>query len=360
MIRYGPSVAEAIARPDNNFGQIRLVLALAVVISHAFSVTTGSVDDEPLVASTRFTLGEHAVNGFFAISGFLVTMSFDRRGWWDYLVARVLRIAPGLIVAVLTTALVLGAFMTRLSLGDYLSHGGLWRFISVTLSSLKSTAVLPGVFEGNPFKFAMGTVWTLKYEVLCYAGILLIGVLGILRSRLAAVLIVTGLFLSAALVEHRYTEPPKGLETALRLPLIFAVGAALYVWRDLIRLSFAAAAVLMLATWLSAETALFKPMLFISTAYAVLWLALVPVMTRLVPEPRQDLSYGTYLYGWPVQQMLHDLFPTASPVSLLVPAILMTLLIAALSWSLVEKPALMLKARAVGRRTFRTVGPAVP
>jgi len=360
MTRHGSTVAEALSRPDNNFGQIRLALALAVVVSHAFSVTTGSVEDEPLAISTGFTLGEHAVNGFFAISGFLVTMSFDRRGWRDYVVARTLRIAPGLVVAVLTTALLLGSFATRLSVSDYVTHPGVWRFISVTLSSFKSTAALPGVFEANPFKFPMGTVWTLKYEVLCYAGVLVFGILGLLRGRLTAALLVAGLFLSAVLTEYWYTEPPKGLETALRLPLIFATGAALYVWRDTIRLSLVAVVLLICATWLIADTDLFKPMLFVSTAYGALWLALAPEVTKIVPEPRQDLSYGTYLYGWPVQQMLHHLFPTASAVTLLLPAILITLLVAALSWILVEKPALSIKARTLGRRTLKTVEPATP
>ena len=90
-----PTIATALARPANGFAITRLVLALAVVVSHAFSVTTGHVADEPLATATGFTLGEHAVNGFFAISGFLVTMSFARRGWRDYAISRALRIVPG-------------------------------------------------------------------------------------------------------------------------------------------------------------------------------------------------------------------------------------------------------------------------
>ena len=34
---------------------------------------------------------------------------------------------------------------------------------------------LPGVFENNPLQFPMGTVWTLKYETLCYLGVLVAG-----------------------------------------------------------------------------------------------------------------------------------------------------------------------------------------
>ncbi|WP_332692302.1 acyltransferase family protein, partial [Bosea sp. (in: a-proteobacteria)] len=91
------SVADGLSARHNHFGLLRLLLALSVVVSHALSVTTGRVEDEPLWASTGFTLGEHAVNGFFAISGFLVTMSYEQRGWRDYVIARTLRIGPGLI-----------------------------------------------------------------------------------------------------------------------------------------------------------------------------------------------------------------------------------------------------------------------
>ena len=99
---------------------MRLGLALAVVVSHAFSVVTGDVENEPLLALTGMTLGEHAVNGFFAVSGFLVTMSFLRRGWRDYAIARTLRILPGLVAATLVVALVAGPLLSTLPVADYL------------------------------------------------------------------------------------------------------------------------------------------------------------------------------------------------------------------------------------------------
>ncbi|MGL4242187.1 MAG: acyltransferase family protein, partial [Beijerinckiaceae bacterium] len=74
------TVSEAIRRPYDNFTILRLALSLAVVVSHAASVGTGRHTDEPLYALTGYTLGEHGVNGFFAVSGFLVAMSWDRRG----------------------------------------------------------------------------------------------------------------------------------------------------------------------------------------------------------------------------------------------------------------------------------------
>ncbi|WP_210491298.1 acyltransferase family protein [Microvirga antarctica] len=355
-----PTLSSAMVRENNHFTVLRLALALAVVLSHAFSVTTGTIEDEPLTRATGFTLGEHAVNGFFAISGFLVTMSFDRRGFRDYVLARALRIAPGLIVATLVVALVFGSVMTVLPLGTYWRSEGVWRFIVATLTTYKSNIALPGVFENNPFRFPMGTVWTLKYEVLCYGGVLLLGVTGLLRSRIFAAALVGGLFV--ALLALAWTDPavPKGIETALRLPLIFACGGALYVWRDTVRLSAMIVVAFAALTFLLASTALYTPLLFTGTAYAMIWIALSPALSRWSLEPRQDLSYGTYLYGWPVQQSLHALFPLVAPLALLVPALVLTLAIASLSWMGVEKPALALKARALGRRTLKTIEPAAP
>jgi peptidoglycan/LPS O-acetylase OafA/YrhL len=67
------------------------------------------------------------------------------------------------------------------------------------------------------------------------------------------------------------------------------------------------------------------------------------------------LSYGTYLYGWPVQQALHATVPAVGPLALLAPSLALTLAVAALSWFAVEKPALALKARILAGRALRPV-----
>jgi peptidoglycan/LPS O-acetylase OafA/YrhL len=346
------------AVPRNNFTMIRLGLALAVVVSHAFSVTTGRLAEEPLLAATGFTLGEHAVNGFFAISGFLVTMSFDRRGWRDYAIARFLRIAPGLVVATLATAILIGVAMTRLPPLEYLGSSGLWRFVTATLATFKTNMALPGVFETNPLRLPMGTVWTLKYEVLCYLGVFALGSIGLLRSKAAALVIAAGFGAAIVILDLLGPDTPKGIETALRLPFIFALGGALYVWRDRAPISGIAVLAILGAAWFAGDTALSKALLFAATSYGVLWLALAPALVRHGYDPQADFSYGTYLYGWPVQQMLHALFPTAAALTLLVPAIAIALAVAALSWFGVERPALALKVRAVGRSTLTTSEPA--
>ena len=356
----GPTIADALDRGRNGFTGLRLALALAVVVSHAFSVATGAAGDEPLAALTGYTLGEHAVNGFFAVSGFLVTMSCDRRGIRDYALARTLRILPGFVAATLLVSLVLGAAMTRLPLAEYLREPGLWSFMRGTLTTFKSNAALPGVFEANPYRAPLGTIWTLKYEVFCYLGVLVAALCGLLRRRIPALLILAGLGIAlTAAAALRGAELPKGLETALRLPLIFSAGACLYLWRDRLLVSGAVLACLVVATVVLARTPAYPALLFLAEAYGAVWLALGP-MARDLFDPKADLSYGIYLYGWPVQQSLHALWPDPSGLALLAPALALTLPVAALSWYGIERPALALKARALGRRSLGTIEPAGP
>ena len=346
-----PSFAEALARPANGFGAVRLALALSVVVSHAFSVTTGQVADEPLRRLTGFTLGEHAVDGFFAVSGFLVAMSFARRGPRDYAVSRALRIVPGFVVAALAVTLGLGSALTRLDLRAYWVDPATWRYLGGLLATFKTNAALPGVFPDNPLRLPMGTVWTLKYEVICYAALLAAGLAGTLRSRWPATMLAVLLFVGTVALEI----DAKGRETALRLPFLFATGSALFLWSDRLRVSAWPLLGLAAAAVLAHATPAYRALLFAAEAYGVIWVALSAVLARPLFDPRHDLSYGIYLYGWPVQQALVQLHPGASAAALLAPALAVTIAIAALSWFAVERPALAQK-----RRLLRSLQPEPP
>lgn len=343
---------QALARPHNGFSALRLALAVAVVISHAFSVGSGEPLEEPLAGATGFPLGAHAVNGFFAVSGFLVAMSLERRGARDYILARALRILPGVVAATLIVALVLGPALTRLPLPAYFGEPGPWRFIGNTLTAFKSNASLPGVFVDNPYRSPLGTVWTLRYEVLCYLGLLAAGLAGLLR-RGPALALVLGLAVGLAAAESLHPGLSEGAQTRFRLPLLFASGTALYFWRDRLRHRAWPLVVLALAAALFQGTPLYRTLLFLAEAYGAVWLALSPALARPVFEPRADLSYGIYLYGWPIQQSLQSGMPGATPWLMLPLALSLTGLVALASWLAVEQPALRLKARALRARRPR-------
>jgi peptidoglycan/LPS O-acetylase OafA/YrhL len=346
------TIAEAVRRPHDNFTILRLALALAVVVSHAASVGTGRHTDEPLHALTGYTLGEHGVNGFFAVSGFLVAMSWDRRGGAvPFAAARLLRVFPGLVVAVLVTALVIGGAMTTRPLAGYLVSGETWWMIWQTLTAFKSATTLPGVFEANPLRWPISTVWTLRYEIFCYAGLLAYGVAGGFRRRNIVLIGAAGAALALIMLGLR-GEIPKGQETALRLPLIFACGALAWLYRDRIPLSLGVVAAIVFALPLAALAVppVYKPLLFVGSAYVFLWIAMAPGLSHPRLEPPGDISYGVYLYGWPIQQTLQALFPAVSGWAMLPAALALTMAAATLSWLAVEKPALRLKARVMAPR----------
>lgn len=58
-----------------------------------------------------------------------------------------------------------------------------------------------------------------------------------------------------------------------------------------------------------------------------------------------DMSYGTYIYGWPTHQSLIALFPGIGMLSGGLLTLLIAMLLGYFSWRVVEKPALNLKRK---------------
>src|SRR3712207_6623742 len=115
------------------------------------------------------------------------------------------------------------------------------------------------------------------------------------------------------------------------LTFLFAAGGALYLWSNRVPVSWMLALTLLAAAWLAGGTPLYKALLFAFEAYAVIFVALAPGLSHPRLDLDADLSYGTYLYGWPVQQALAQLFPGTAALALLPPAVAISLLVAALS-----------------------------
>src|SRR6516165_3115921 len=109
----------------NNFDALRLVAATSVVFSHSFLIVEGTQDHEWLIWLTgnQSILGLVGVFVFFAISGFLVTQSFEETDdAWRFLAKRALRIFPGLFVATLLSAFLLAPLVTTLWPGSFLGR----------------------------------------------------------------------------------------------------------------------------------------------------------------------------------------------------------------------------------------------
>lgn len=340
---------------DNNLNLIRMLAAFCVMVSHSFPVTRGFGADEPLKAATGSTLGYYAVAVFFGISGFLISRSYARRAsLWHWLFARFLRLFPGLFVMLALCVLVLGPSVTALPLPQYFSDAATWTYLPRNLSLAFIQNPLPGVFSDQPFGHTLnGSLWTLFHEVLCYAGVLVAGMIGLLERRrtFALVLVIVLLGYLAGRFAPIDQETTIGLRfvTFTRLAFPFALGVALFVYRRRVRLDWRIAAGLWLLVLLASGTPFVAEVLVVAICYSTLCLAYVPRGALLKYNQLGDYSYGTYIYAFPMQHLAFYLLPGQHWTTNLLLAVPMTLVLAVLSWKLIERPSLALVGSAAER-----------
>jgi peptidoglycan/LPS O-acetylase OafA/YrhL len=340
------TLEDMLAPERNSFGVVRLVLALAVLISHAVWLTTGRHEMEPVFGWTGYTLGQHGVQVFFVLSGILVAQSIARsQSLADYAAARALRIFPALIVCVLATAFLLGPFVTQLPVGNYLSDPGVVAYVVKTISLATGSATLPGVFAGLPAPGAVNTsLWTLKYEVLCYAILAAAGAVAILTQAWRTVTIagfaLWAVAVLAAPVGLELGSSSSGLHTLRYFMLFFGVGVLAYALRSYIIVH--GAMVLALAfMFVGAIGSRFEEAAAaVFLGYAALWVATLKFGRLRAYANANDYSYGTYIYSMPVTQVLVMAIPGMSIFALVPLATAITLVIAYLSWEFIERPAL--------------------
>ena len=337
------TIADAWAGDRNNFNLMRLVAAWLVIYGHAHAITGLPGHDGIAWLTQLRAAGAVAVDMFFAVSGFLIAASLERNTVRGYLVSRGLRILPALLACVALTTLVLGPLLTTTA--DYFTQAQTWDYLLVNASLLLSRFHLPGVFTGHPTDVVNGSLWTLPNEARLYVLLLIAWLLGLLAPKRYTLLWLLAMVAGYALA-WRYWPLPDHIQKYGECAAFFTTGALLWVNRDRIRLSggvvvgsLACFALLRGTTWSHLPY-------FGLLTYGTLYLGL---RVRLPRIRRHDLSYGLYLYGWPAQELAWMLPAGKSVAGNIVIATVIALACAAMSWWLVERPALRWKKRWVAR-----------
>jgi len=339
---------------DNNIGLLRFMGAFFVLYGHSYILVNGSLSGEdPVSMITRKFFGFSAgvpgigVQLFFVISGFLITKSYVSRGsLLAFIEGRVLRIYPALIVTVLFSVFIVGAWHTVVPLKTYLLHRGTLAYLkqNTTMYSYSIQYYLPGVFENNPWPRGVnGSLWTLPVELLMYTWVAVIGILGFLKSRttfnLFAVIIVLMYILSPE------TFPLLKESKHARLGIYFLLGAAAYINAEDIPLNLAMFGILCVGSLLVFKTSVYDLIFAITFTYAVMIVSFHPKIKLPKIDKYGDFSYGLYLYAFPVQQSIVKIWPGVKPFPLVMVAVtlLIALSLAILSWFFVEMPCMKLK-----------------
>jgi peptidoglycan/LPS O-acetylase OafA/YrhL len=359
-------LAQAFDPRRNALAVLRLGLAGVVAVAHGLAVGFGW---QPQLGSTR--LGDLAVDGFFVLSGFLVTRSYVRLGTFGrFAWHRALRILPGFWVCLVVTAVVaapLAAVLLERSPATVFTtaEDPAWRYVLVNAALPVLQYEIAGLSAPNGETVFDGSLWTLQYEALCYGVVGLLGVAGVLRNRPAQVLVGIAVVWAAALLQHAgaipFDVPLLANRELLRFLLVFLLGVAACLFADRLpvrRLWALLSAVVVLAAAHLPDHHLVGAACF---AYLCVY-AMVRLPLRWTPS--WDLSYGLYVYHWPVQFLLLLAGATAlGPVVFVVTGVALGAALAAVSWLAVEAPALRLKdARLAGLRPGgrRRGGPDLP
>lgn len=342
-----PPLASGLFREQNSYDLIRLLLAALVVYSHSFHLGRYGKDPVEHAIHTQMVLGHLGVLGFFGLSGFLVTASLDRSSSpASFLKKRMARIFPGFWCCLAVCAFVFAPAIQMAQTGrldgfawsgEAGATGYVWR--NALLVMWQPT--VGGILDGLPTTEhgLNGSLWSLFPEFACYLALLALGWAGVLRGNrplLALAALVLAAFhwtkVAAAGGVSWPLLPPFAFGFQTPFLVAFAVGACLYAWREHFQPTVAAT---VLIGFLLAYTLRRGGFLLAGPLLVPLFVVYVGALCRC--HLHHDLSYGLYIYSFPVQQFLQAVWPQQSWLTFLLLSFVGSFACAAASWFLVER-----------------------
>jgi len=354
------TLSESLFKTQNNLDLFRLLLALGVLFGHAITLAPNYYSQIRMDIFQRhfgYPIAAFSVKGFFLVSGILVTNSLITSGSiLKYSLARFFRIFPALFGVVTFCALILGPVVSNLGLGEYFKNSGFLKYMFGQLtfrtwaSNNQSFFNLPGVFEQNHYPNTVNaSLWSLTPEIFAYL-ILGISFVIFLKSR-TAIAVIAALVIIDTMATQRiiFTSLPKGVLDFSDLPFFFSVGILIALNKERIRLnvsfviSIGALAVLLRNELIGTQIKLLFVLLALLSLFLMNW------NSRLVPK--RDLSFGIYLYGFPISQFVSNKLSKLENFNIyFIIILILTLVMAYLSCIVIETPFIKL-----GRKVFTNI-----
>ena len=335
---------------DNDLKFLRLFFASLVWIGHSYGL---SFEDEPWIGKS-YSIATFGVFGFFTLSGYLITNSYlNLNSLFKYLVNRVLRIFPALIIAV-----VMGGILAFLTIdpgsrnSDLLQPILKYLFSNATMLDLRANTI-PGAFSENRIQLVNASLWTLPVEARLYLLVGLFGWAGLLNARaLLCVLVILCISDYASLknsVLLYVVEPSEG--QSVYSVLFFFSGMIFRIIKIETNIYFFAATVL-ISIYSTIFNGIPDIVQIFCLAYVILYSGYRANIFRNFFNRIGDYSYGIYVYAFPIQQFVwyvakHHFDYQLSPWLLIGLSGLVLFPVAILSWHFLESYFLSLKDRLI-------------
>ena len=344
------SLGEYFSQKCNNLILMHLVAAFAVIYVHVSAVTgNGPADFFLQLVGYKF-IGGIAFDIFFVISGFLVTASaLGRNGLLYYVMSRLLRIYPILIICVTLTVFLLGPALTASS--TYWSTQQSWSYLWRNTTAFSTEYFLPGMFADAHDKAVNGSLWSLAIELRLYLIVLILAAFGILKNCA-----VFNLLFFLALVTVYFFS--RNMDATISPLKSFARSHEVLDWKlcldelcchpdqscTLVGTSFFFAASQHLTPEFGVAYALLLPYLgfYLTFAPGVAW------FNRF-----GDYSYGVYLYGWIAQQIVLLLNPEMTNTLNVLYSCTLALALATTSWHFGRKTNIAFKGTVQADKLIR-------
>ena len=294
-------LSETPVKKSENLHLMRFIASVMVIFGHSYALSGCELKSDFVDRHTNgiISIGGIVVTLFFLCSGYLISKSVMRTDkFLSYIKARIIRLLPPLAFVVFA-AIIVGAVITRLSPLEYFTSLKTYKYLLNAV--MIPVHELPGVFENNAYDATVnGALWTLPVEFACYIACYIFYKSNLLDKKRFWY---TAPFVLAAVVFEKYV--PGILGDMVRPCVFFYIGMFYYVYREHIVLNIKLlplAAVLLTVGFIWPEFV--KPAMIIFWPYVLftIWFAL-PQCPKFLGN-MGNISYGVYLWGFFVQQLL--------------------------------------------------------
>ena len=321
-------------KENNNLDIFRVIAALAVIYGHAYSLTPDAGKKDFLfVLTSHEDSSAFAVKIFFFLSGLVVTNSLlEKKKILPFIIARFFRIWPALIITVLISSLILGPILSNLSLQDYFSSPQPYWYIYNNIK-LSTDFNLPGVFIDNPYKNTVnGSLWTIPYEIAAYSVLLALYNLQIFKFKSLSIIILLLIFLDLI---NGANWLFMGNMLVGKMFFCFSLGSVFATYKSHIQIHLSMTLSIWILYYIFRGIPYDLAIFYLASFMTILHISSLNILVKY--KLKFDISYGIYLWGFPIQQIMAKYFSDYGIRFHQISSMIIVCILGYISWQYIEK-----------------------